>query len=57
MKGSKASLYTKKKKIIAKTSEWNIDLLKKYLHEMEKLANDYQLETYPAQIELLQQNK
>ncbi len=42
-----------KKKIITKNSEWTIELLKKYEREIANIAEQYQLDTYKAQIEII----
>ncbi len=42
-----------KRKPISETSEWSFELIEKYLHEIEVIAEEYQLDTYPNQIELI----
>jgi spore cortex formation protein SpoVR/YcgB (stage V sporulation) len=40
-------------KLISEGSEWTFDLLNKYDHEIGKIAEEYQLDTYPNQIEVI----
>lgn len=42
-----------KKKYVSKSSEWTVDLIKKYDLEIEHIARDYHLDTYPRQIEII----
>ena len=41
------------KKLISEGSEWTFDLLNEYDHEIGKIAEEYQLDTYPNQIEVI----
>lgn len=41
------------KKISSKTSEWTLELLKKYEDEISKICAEYKLDTYPSQIEII----
>lgn len=42
-----------KKKILSKTSEWTLDLLKIYEKEIARIAKSFELDTYPIQIEII----
>ncbi len=42
-----------KNKVVSTSSEWTIDLLKKYEKELTKLAEEYQLSTYRTQIDII----
>jgi spore cortex formation protein SpoVR/YcgB (stage V sporulation) len=42
-----------KKKYLSKTSEWTLDLLKKYEREISEIAKDFRLDTYRSQIEII----
>lgn len=43
----------KKTKMLPKNAEWNIDSLKRYEVEIAKTATEFQLDTYPIQIEII----
>lgn len=43
----------KKKKFISETSEWSVELIKQYDHEISRIAADFGLDTYPNQIEII----
>src|SRR5262245_51572287 len=40
-------------KVLSKTAEWSFELLKVYEVEIARIAADYQLDTYPNQIEVI----
>lgn len=42
-----------KNKIISTSSEWTFELIEKYEHEIARVAADYQLDTYPNQLEII----
>ena len=43
----------RKSDVIADTNEWTFDLIDRYEHELGRLADGYQLDTYPNQIEII----
>ena len=43
----------KKRKILSDTSEWTFDLIERYHTEIARVAGQYQLSTYPNQIEII----
>ena len=40
-------------KIISKSSEWTFELLEKYEHAIARIAEEFKLDTYPNQLELI----
>lgn len=42
-----------KKQYLSKTSEWTLDLLKKYEREISEIAKSFRLDTYRTQIEII----
>lgn len=44
---------SRQRKFIAEGSEWNFDLLEKYEREIARVADDFRLDTYPNQIEII----
>jgi len=42
-----------KREPLPNTSDWNIDLLQQYQKEIARIANDFGLDTYPNQIEVI----
>ena len=40
-------------RIISTSSEWTFELIEKYEHEIARVAADYQLDTYPNQLEII----
>ena len=40
-------------KIISTSSEWTFELIEKYEHEIARVAAEYQLDTYPNQLEII----
>lgn len=43
----------KKGKIISDTSEWSFELVDRYNREIERVASEFKLDTYPTQIEII----
>lgn len=43
----------KKRKPLSTTSEWTIELIQDYEREIDRLAKDFRLDTYPNQIEII----
>jgi spore cortex formation protein SpoVR/YcgB (stage V sporulation) len=44
---------TKKGRIISETAEWTFELIEKYHHEIERVAANFGLDTYPVQLEII----
>ena len=44
---------TKKNKVISETAEWTFDLIDTYHHEIERVAENFGLDTYPVQLEII----
>lgn len=42
-----------KREPLSTTSEWNFELIEEYDHEIAKIAEEYGLDTYPNQIEII----
>ena len=42
-----------KKKLIAEGSEWTFEILEAYEQEIARVAENYKLDTYPNQIEII----
>jgi len=43
----------KRDKIISNTSEWSFDLIERYNEEIRRVAENFKLDTYPIQIEII----
>ena len=43
----------KKRQPISTTSEWSFELIEQYDHEIAKIAQQFGLDTYPNQIEVI----
>jgi spore cortex formation protein SpoVR/YcgB (stage V sporulation) len=43
----------KPQRIISDTSEWTFDLIEEYHAQIARVANDFSLDTYPAQLEII----
>ena len=43
----------KRREPLSTTSEWTFDLLDTYNHEIGRIAKDFNLDTYPNQIEVI----
>src|SRR5690606_39187223 len=47
------SMSEKKRKVISNSSEWTYELLEKYDEEIARVAEEYKLDTYRNQIEII----
>jgi len=43
----------RKNKVISTSSEWTVPILEKFQHEIERIASNFKLDTYPNQIEII----
>ncbi len=49
----KKTAIKRKEKIISDTSEWSFELVDRYNKEIERVASEFKLDTYPIQIEII----